>query len=311
MKMASENPKKTYKHGQYCVVTECHNRQGREQCGFFRCKRKFVVQTDAWRQAINRINTDGSLWTPGKRAVICAKHFVSGKPNTSHNSPDYVPSIFATLHLKPKTSASENRFKRTDHIMSATVGTSTDRIRMPCTLTNRMLSNQKKCKSLCGVSLGFFNQTMESLQGQFMKSRVLTDKDQLVLYFMKLKTRLSFIAISTIMNVHHTTASKSFCHTLNAHFEVARKYLWYLTGDEVKATLPDSFKLHYPNTRVIIDASETKIQCPCAVNSSVLCYSHYKSNHTCKWLVGIAPCGLITFMSRAFGGRVTGKDIQN
>jgi hypothetical protein len=196
----------------------------------------------------------------------------------------------------------------TDHIMTATVGTSTDRIRLPCTLTNRILSNKKKCKSLCGVSLGFFNQTMESLQGKFMKSRVLTDKDQLVLYFMKLKTRLSFIAISTIMNVHHATASKSFCHTLNAHFEVARKYLWYLTRDEVKATLPDSFKLHYPNTRVIIDASETKIQCPCAVNSSVLCYSHYKSNHTCKWLVGIAPCGLITFMSRAFGGRVTGKD---
>jgi hypothetical protein len=110
--MASENPKKKYKNGQYCVVTECHNTQGREQCGFFRCKRQFAVQTEAWRQAINRMNPDGSLWTPGKRAVICGKHFVSGNPNASHNSPDYVPSIFATLHRKPKTSASENRFKR-------------------------------------------------------------------------------------------------------------------------------------------------------------------------------------------------------
>jgi hypothetical protein len=124
---------------------------------------------------------------------------------------------------------------------------------------------------------------------------------------MKLKTRLSFVALGVIFGIHQRTASKIFSSILNAHFDVAKKHVWWLTKHEVQETMPDSFKLHYPKTRVIIDASEVKIQCPRAVEASVLCYSGYKSNHTAKWLVGIAPCGLITFMSRAYGGRVTGK----
>jgi hypothetical protein len=198
----------------------------------------------------------------------------------------------------------------TDHVPLKTTGTSTDKFMDQMSL--RVLSSDKKCKAICGVSLALFAQTAMSLAGKIAPRKVLTDTDQLVLYFMKLKTRLSFVALGVIFGIHQRTASKIFSSILNAHFDVAKKHVWWLTKHEVQETMPDSFKLHYPETRVIIDASEVKIQCPRAVDASVLCYSGYKSNHTAKWLVGIAPCGLITFMSRAYGGRVTGKDkIQN
>ena len=34
-------------------------------------------------------------------------------------------------------------------------------------------------------------------------------------------------------------------------------------------------------------------------------YSNYKSSFTMKFLIGIAPSGLITFLSKSYGGRVT------
>ena len=34
-------------------------------------------------------------------------------------------------------------------------------------------------------------------------------------------------------------------------------------------------------------------------------YSNYKSSHTVKFLIGIAPSGEIIFISKAYGGRVT------
>ena len=36
-----------------------------------------------------------------------------------------------------------------------------------------------------------------------------------------------------------------------------------------------------------------------------MCYSSYKGGHTLKFLIGVAPCGQITFVSKAYGGRVT------
>lgn len=40
-------------------------------------------------------------------------------------------------------------------------------------------------------------------------------------------------------------------------------------------------------------------------------YSHFKGRHTVKFLIGVAPSGLITYVSRGFGGRSSDKAIFN
>lgn len=40
-------------------------------------------------------------------------------------------------------------------------------------------------------------------------------------------------------------------------------------------------------------------------------YSHYKGTHTIKYLIGITPSGLISYVSSGYGGRATDKAIFN
>ena len=77
-------------------------------------------------------------------------------------------------------------------------------------------------------------------------------------------------------------------------------------GEEVKQQFPKSFK-KYPEPRVIIDATEFFIEkptSPCAQKST---WSDYKHHNTVKLLVGIAPCGAFTFISKLWSGSTSDR----
>lgn len=67
--------------------------------------------------------------------------------------------------------------------------------------------------------------------------------------------------------------------------------------------MPPSFREKYSTCRVIIDYAEVSIEKPADVKEQVNCWSSYKSDFTLKFLVFITPCGFMTFVSIAFGGR--------
>ena len=96
--MKKRGPKKRAKtlyKGHYCSVVNCHNSQGCENVRFFSVIRKRdLVQTEKWIKAIDRTNLDGTPWIPGKRAIICEKHFIRERMSTNPGDPGYVPSIF-------------------------------------------------------------------------------------------------------------------------------------------------------------------------------------------------------------------------
>lgn len=175
------------------------------------------------------------------------------------------------------------------------------------------MSSDLKCRAICGVSLALFNQTLNELRGEngFQNCRYLTNEDQLVIYLYKLKSALPFISIGAIFDIHYTTASSIFYHLIDSHFDIASEFLCWLTPEENKALMPESFKLHFPNVTSIIDASEIKIEKPGSVKARNLTWSEYKENHTVKFLIGIAPCGLINFISQGYGGRITGQFLIN
>ena len=70
-------------------------------------------------------------------------------------------------------------------------------------------------------------------------------------------------------------------------FNFARKYIWWLSRAEVDKTMPSSFRKYFPNTRVIIDATEIRTEIPKSVRAAVLKYSSYKHYHSLKVLIGI------------------------
>ena len=71
---------------------------------------------------------------------------------------------------------------------------------------------------------------------------------------------------------------------------------------------PPSFS-SYPNTRVIIDCTEFYSERPTSVKAQVYTYSSYKSVNTFKALIGISPYGLVTYVSKLWGGRATDRAI--
>ena len=67
--------------------------------------------------------------------------------------------------------------------------------------------------------------------------------------------------------------------------------------------IPESFKLKYKETRVIIDCTEIKVEMPSSLVMKSQTYSNYKSANTLKGLVGISPGASITFLSQLYTGR--------
>jgi hypothetical protein len=94
-------------------------------------------------------------------------------------------------------------------------------------------------------------------------------------------------------------------------------YLYFLLGSvplwpskqQVLAHMPDAFKCEYPNTRVILDCTEIWVQRPSSLVLNTEFYSHYKGKTTLKGLIGIAPSGAITFVSKLYPGSISDKAI--
>ncbi|CAC5356310.1 unnamed protein product [Mytilus coruscus] len=66
---------------------------------------------------------------------------------------------------------------------------------------------------------------------------------------------------------------------------------------------------HLRNPRVIIDCTEIPTERPSSLALNSKCYSTYKSTHTFKSLVGIAPHGALIFISSLYTGSMSDVEI--
>lgn len=73
--------------------------------------------------------------------------------------------------------------------------------------------------------------------------------------------------------------------------------------------IPESYKKDFPNTIVIIDCTELKVQKPSSLHRQSQWYSDYKSCTTLKGLVGVDQRGSVIFSFMLFTGSVSDKDI--
>ena len=76
----------------------------------------------------------------------------------------------------------------------------------------------------------------------------------------------------------------------------------------IKHSLEEFIK-KYPNTIVIVDTTELKIQVPSSLQKHSESYSTYKSHTTFKSLIGVDPNGGIMFVSQLFEGSISDKQI--
>jgi hypothetical protein len=133
--------------------------------------------------------------------------------------------------------------------------------------------------------------------------------DELFMFLCRLKCGLMEQDLGVRFQCHISTVSRKIITWTNLlYFALGCINIWP-SREQILRKMPDCFKTLYPRTRVIIDCTEIKTERPSSLVLGSKFYSAYKSSHTWKGLVGIAPHGALTFVSSLYTGCMSDVEI--
>ena len=132
--------------------------------------------------------------------------------------------------------------------------------------------------------------------------------NEFVLTLMKLRLSLFDLDLSYKFGIHQTTVSRIFRHWVDIMFTRLKPALIkWPCREELRKSMPLDFRAHFKKCVVIVDCFEVFCEQPYPLKARSQTYSDYKHHNTVKFLIGIAPQGVITFISRGWGRRVSDK----
>jgi len=169
--------------------------------------------------------------------------------------------------------------------------------------------SERQYRSTTGISRTFLQMLSNRLAGKVTDGIGLSRHNKIELVFVILKQNLTFVTVSGMFFISDNYASVTFKSVLKLLVDELKNLVYWIDRGRINARMPKQFKAIHQNTRVIIDCSEIPAEKPASLRAQTLMYSHYKGGFTVKFLIGIAPSGEITFLSKAFGGRATDAEI--
>lgn len=134
-------------------------------------------------------------------------------------------------------------------------------------------------------------------------------EDRFLLTLVKLRTHPTNKELGYFFNLNEKQVSNVFITWINFMYFQWEEIDWWPSKELVHYFSPNSFKDSYPNTRVIIDGTEFPIQKPKMPVAQQSTFSTYKNRNTMKTLVGASPGGLVTYVSNAYGGSASDRQI--
>lgn len=140
------------------------------------------------------------------------------------------------------------------------------------------------------------------------RPRKVNVEDQLFLVLIKLRLGLFHQHIGHLFGVSTSTVSRIFSSWIDfMYLQMCEMDIWQ-SRFAVDATMPAAFADKYSSTRVLLDATEIRCDVPSSFVTQSEVYSHYKSAHTFKGLVGVAPSGVLTYVSELFTGSTSDRE---
>nr|XP_012561117.2 uncharacterized protein LOC105846680 [Hydra vulgaris] len=138
------------------------------------------------------------------------------------------------------------------------------------------------------------------------KRSKLSDFQHLSLTLMRLRLNLTLNDLAYCYNVSSTSASSVFLKTIDVLYVRLKELIKWPDREQLCKTTPMCFRQHF-GTRVgvVIDCFEVFIDKPKNTLARAQTFSSYKHHNTVKFLIGIAPQGVVSFISKSWGGRVS------
>lgn len=145
---------------------------------------------------------------------------------------------------------------------------------------------------------------------KFEKNNVrMNTRDRVIMTYMKLKQNVSYSLLAIIFNCYSAKhCQRVFYDTVKILSKCLKPAISWPSREEISKNLPQCFE-GFEDVRVVLDCTEIFIQKPANLCCQVITYSHYKGSQTCKIMTGVSPAGNITYISKAYGGRVTDSTI--
>ena len=170
--------------------------------------------------------------------------------------------------------------------------------------------NDSKTKFYTGLSTYHIFTVLFSFLYPFVnRPTKLSLNDELLMVLMKLRLNLQTEDLAYRFGVSPATVSRIFHKWLDVMHTRLGKCIRWPDRETVCKTLPVAFQKHYPQVRCIIDCSEIFIERPTSFQARAQTYSNYKKHNTVKFLISITPTGVVCFLSKCWGGRVSDQEL--
>ncbi|XP_065679757.1 uncharacterized protein LOC136094095 [Hydra vulgaris] len=131
---------------------------------------------------------------------------------------------------------------------------------------------------------------------------------KLILALMKLRLGTLIQDLAFRFDISYSVASKTFKNILHILYVRMKPLIYWPERKELQQSMPLSYRQHFGlKIAVIIDCFEIFIERPSNLISRAQTWSNYKSHNTVKYLIGIVPQGVISFISQGWGGRTNDK----
>ena len=134
-------------------------------------------------------------------------------------------------------------------------------------------------------------------------------KEQFFMTLVRLRLGLLELDIATRFGISQSSVSRITNTWINLMYHNLKSIETFPPWHIVKKYMPEAFKKEYPNTRIIIDATEFSIERPSSLLSQACTFSSYKNKNTVKVLIGVTPSGAILFVSEAYKGSISDRKL--